>query len=88
MFYGISTFVGYLKSNPVYNYSETKETKQFWGKISEPKKKTQKTNEKAEWINNMKKELQRLEEDPDANIHLVSLRETPQKSSKLENIRL
>ena len=35
-----------------------------------------KHNRKAKWINSMKKELQRLEEDTEAIIHLESLRAT------------
>ena len=34
----------------------------------------QKHNEKAEWINNMKKELKGLEEDPKVEIHIDLLK--------------
>ena len=36
-------------------------------------------NRKAKWINNMKKELQSLEESPEADINLNKLRATPKK---------
>ena len=40
--------------------SDTKDVKQFWNKIWDQKE----HNRKAKWINNTKKKLQELEEDP------------------------
>ena len=45
-----------------------------------------KHNEKAEWINNMTKELEGLEEGPKAEIH-IDLLKTTLKNIKLENAR-
>ena len=47
-----------------YQQPDIKETEQFWTKIVQPKK----HNEKAEWINDMTRELG-LEEGPKVKIH-------------------
>ena len=44
---------------------DTKETKQFWCEISDQKE----HNRNAEWINSMKKQLQRFERGIEAIIH-------------------
>ena len=49
--------------------------KQFWSKIWEGRV----FNRKVEWIINMGKELEGLEEGPKAKIHLDSLRGTLKK---------
>ena len=54
---------------------DAKEIKQFWSKIWEQKE----HNKKAEWINNMKKELQGAEEGPKPDIYLESLGVTRKK---------
>ena len=54
---------------------DDKETKQFWGKIWQRRE----HNRKTEWISNMGKELEGLEEGPKTKIHLDSLRETLKK---------
>ena len=64
-----------------YQQSDDKETKQFWSKIWELKEHKTKT----EWINKVKKELQGLELDSKAEIHLDSLRATLKIRAKLEN---
>ena len=51
------------------------ETKRFWTKIWQPRE----HNEKAEWINNMTKELEGLEDGPKVEIH-IDLFETTQKN--------
>ena len=61
---------------------DAKEAKQFWGKIWGRKE----YNRKAEWMNNMKKELQGLEESPEMIIHLESLRATL-KIYRIRNLR-
>ena len=45
-----------------YQEPDAKETQQFWTKICQPKK----HKEKAEWINNITRELEELEEGPKA----------------------
>ena len=40
--------------------TDTKETEKFWTKIWQPKK----HNERAEWVNNITRELEGLEEGP------------------------
>ena len=47
---------------------------------------TKKHNEKAEWINDMTRELEGLEEGPRAKIH-IDLLKTTLKKVKLENAR-
>ena len=64
-----------------YQQPETRETERFWTKIWQPK-----NNEKTEWIINMTKELEGLEENPKAKIHINLLKMT-QKYIKLENAR-
>ena len=46
---------------------------------------TKKHKEKAEWINNMKRELEELEESPEVEIHIDLLKMTL-KNIKLENV--
>ena len=48
---------------------DVREPKQFWSKIRKHKE----HNRKANWINDMKKGLQRFEEDLEEDIHLESL---------------
>ena len=57
-----------------YLQPDAKETERFWRKIWEPKK----HNENAEWINNIIRELDGLEEAPKMEIH-VDLLKTPLK---------
>ena len=60
-----------------------KQPKDFGLKYGNQKKKKQpKHNEKAEWINNIARELEGLEEGPKAEIHLDLLKTT------LKNIKL
>ena len=56
---------------------DPKETKQFWTKIWQPKK----HNEKAEWIKDMKGELEGLEEGLKAEILIELLKKTLKKIS-------
>ena len=58
-----------------YHQPDIRETKQFWSKIWEQKER----NRKAEWMNNMGKELQWPKEIPKTNIQLNSLRATLKK---------
>ena len=51
---------------------DAKETEQFWTKIWQPKK----HNEKAEWTNDMTRELEGLEEGPKVEIHIELLKKT------------
>ena len=60
-----------------YQQPDAKETEHFWTKIWQPKK----HNEKAEWINNMTRELERLEEGPKGEIHIELLKKTLKKIS-------
>ena len=53
---------------------DAKEAKQFWSKTWEEKE----HKKNVEWISNMKKELQGIEESPERNIHLQSYRTTHQ----------
>ena len=55
-----------------YQQPDAKETEQFWTKIWQPKT----HNEKAEWINDMTRELEGLEEGPKAEIHIELLKNT------------
>ena len=57
-----------------YQEPGAKEAKQFWSKIWGQKE----HNRKANWINNMKKELQGIEEIPEAENYLKLLRATEQ----------
>ena len=47
-------------------------TERFWTKIWQPKK----HNKKAEWINDMTRELKGFEEGPNAEIHIELLKKT------------
>ena len=60
-----------------YQQPDVKETEQFWKK---------RHNEKAEWINDMTRELEGLEESPKAEIHRTTQKDT-KKDTKLENAR-
>ena len=53
-----------------YQQPDAKEIERFWTKIWQLKK----HNRKAEWINNMTKELEGLEEGPKAEIHIDLLK--------------
>ena len=55
-----------------YQQPDIKETERFWTKIWQQKK----HNENAEWINNITKELERLEEGPKTEIHIDLLKTT------------
>ena len=59
-----------------YQQPDAKETERFWTKIWPPKK----HNEKAEWINNMTRELG-LEEGLKEKIQIELLKKTPKKIS-------
>ena len=65
-----------------YQQQDAKETKRFWTEIWQPKK----HNKKAEWINNITRELDRLKECPKAKMH-IDLLKTTLKNIKLENAR-
>ena len=60
-----------------YQQPDAKETERFWAKIWEPKK----HNENAEWINNITRELDGLEEGPKIEIHVDLLKTTPKRIS-------
>ena len=60
-----------------YLQSDTRETERFGTKIWKPKK----HNEKAEWINDMTRELEGLEEGPKTEIHIELLKKTLKKIS-------
>ena len=60
-----------------YQQPDTRETERFWTKIWQPKK----HNEKAEWINDMTRELEGLEEGPKTEIHIELLKKTLKKIS-------
>ena len=60
-----------------YQQPDTRETERFWTKIWQPKK----HNEKAEWINDMARELEGLEEGPKAEINIELLKKTLKKIS-------
>ena len=64
-----------------YQQPDAREIERFWTKIWQPKK----HNEKVEWINNMTRELEGLEEGPKAKIHIDLLKTTLKKIIKLEN---
>ena len=64
-----------------YQQPDAKETKCFWTKIEQPKK----HNEKAEWMNNMTREIEGLEEGPKGEINIELLKTTLKKDTKLEN---
>ena len=58
--------------NKTYEQPDARETQRFWTKIWQPKK----HNEKAEWINNITRELEELKEGPKAEIHTDLLKTT------------
>ena len=60
----------------IYQQPDAKEPERFWKKYGNQKKKH---NGKAEWINNMTKELQRLEGGPNGEIHIGLLKTTIEK---------
>ena len=60
-----------------YQQADAKETERFWTKIWQPKK----HNEKAEWINNMTRELKELKEGSKGEIHIELLKKTLKKIS-------
>ena len=62
------------RNTKTYQQPDAKETERFWAKIWEPKK----HNENGEWINNITRELDRLEESPKMEIH-VDLHKTTLK---------
>ena len=55
-----------------YKQPDAKETERFWRKLWEPKK----HNENTEWINNITRELDGLEEGPKMEIHVDLLKTT------------
>ena len=61
----------------IYQQLDARETERFWTKIWQPIK----HNEKAEWINDMTRELEGLEEGPKAEIHIELLKKTQKKIS-------
>ena len=60
-----------------YQEPDEKETERFWTKIWEPKK----HNENTEWINNIKRELDGLEEGPKIEIRVDLLKTTLKRIS-------
>ena len=60
-----------------YQQLDAKETERFWTKIWQPKK----HNENTEWINNITRELERLEEGPKTEIHINLLKTTLKRIS-------
>ena len=63
-----------------YQRSDAKETERFWTKIWQKKKKN---NENAEWINNIIREQEGLEEGPKTEIHFELLEMTLKRISWL-----
>ena len=55
-----------------YQQPDSREAEQFWSKIWKPRE----HNKKSEWIGNMAKDLEGLEEGPKAEIHIDLLRTT------------
>ena len=66
-----------------YQHSDNKETKQFWSKIW----KRREHNRKAEWIDNMVKVLEVVEEGHKAKIQHRFPQRSTQRRTKLENNR-
>ena len=66
-----------------YQQLDAKETEQFWTEMWQSKT----HNEKAEWINNMTREL-RLEEGSKAEIHIDLLKTTQKISNWKTDVRL
>ena len=60
-----------------YQQPDAKETERFWTKIWQPKK----HNENAEWINNITRELEGLEEGSEMEIHVDLLKTTLKRIS-------
>ena len=60
-----------------YQEPDAKETERFWAKIWEPKK----HNENAEWINNITRALDGLEQGPKIEIHVELLKTTQKRIS-------
>ena len=58
-----------------YQQPDAKETERIWTKIRQPKK----HKENAEWINNITRELEGLEEGPKTEIHIDLLKITLKK---------
>ena len=58
-----------------YQQLDAKQTQRSWTKIWQPKK----HNKKAEWINNMTRELEVLKEGPKVEIHIDVLKTTFKK---------
>ena len=53
-----------------YRQPDARETEQFWTKICQPRE----HNKKAEWISNITKELEELEEGPKVEIQIDLLK--------------
>ena len=66
-----------------YQQPDARETEQFWTKMWQPKN----HNEKAEWINDMTRELEGLAEGLIAEIHIELLRKTLKKISNWKTPR-
>ena len=60
-----------------YQQLDAKETERFWTKIWQPKN----HNDNAEWINNITRELEGLEEGPKTEIHIDLLKTTLKRIS-------
>ena len=60
-----------------YQQPDIKETERFWTKIWQPKK----HNKNAEWINNITREIEGLEEGPKMEIHIDLLKTTLKRIS-------
>ena len=58
-----------------YQQPDAKKTERFWTKIWQPKK----HDERAEWINNITRELEGLEENPKVEMHIDLLKTTLKK---------
>ena len=63
-----------------YQQTDARETERIWTKIWQPKK----HNEKAEWINDMTRELERLKEGPKVEIYIELLKKTLKNISNLK----
>ena len=67
--------------NKTYQQPNAKETERFWTKIWQPKQ----HNEKAEWINNITRELEQLKEGPKAEMHTDLLKTALKKVTNWKN---
>ena len=67
------------KDTKTYQQPDARETEQFWTKIWQPRE----HKEKAEWISNMTKELEGLEEGQKAEIY-IDLLKTMLKKYRIE----